>query len=320
MARPRPRAVCGIATFRQDEAVLERVSRAASARGRELFTHVVIVDSLGSGELPAALARRGCGPFVRYYDFGRNLGAAGNLHHRLLLAAGLGADYLFALNHDGHLDLEAVSRLLRCAQEANLAAAYPLRRVAPDLFDLAGTRPFPLRPRRVPRDRLPGGSLLPAHWSSSNGALYSLGPTWRGVRPQVGLWMGFEDYGWGLALERAGFRQGICLRAELDSGYDYATVAAAGRELTLADKPPWLTYYLARNLLLLGTRYFAHPKLTALAAARIARELLVILALRNQRATRLRLLARGVIDGLRGRTGLVVPPPTRRQSPPPENA
>ena len=304
------RVVCGLATFRQDRAVLELATVASSPAGRELFSGVVIVDSLGSGELPAELERHGLTPFVRYYDFPRNLGAAGNLHFRLLLAAGLRADYLFTLNHDGHLDLAVVAALARFARERGLAAAYPLRRIAPNLFDLTGTRSFPLRPHRLARSRLPPTAALPAHWSSSNGALYSLSPTWAGVRPPLGLWMGFEDYGWGLALERAGFAQAVCLDAELDSGYDFRPQRGLAGGRPLADKPPWLSYYLARNLLLLATRYFPSPRLAVLAAARIVREVAVSLALRRHRRRRLGLLARGTLDGLRGRTGLVVPPPS----------
>ncbi len=309
MTPTRPRVICGLATFRQDEAVLELAERASSPDGRRIFDAVVIVDSQGSGELPSELERRGLTPFVRLHDFPTNLGAAGNLHHRLLLAADLGGDYLFALNHDGHLDLDVVTRLVELAERDGLGAAYPLRRVAAGLYDLTGTRPFPLVPRRVDRDRVPSGESLAAHWSSSNGALYSLTPTRRGVEPPVGVWMGFEDYGWGLALERAGFAQAICLEAELDSGYDFRSSGLLGAERPLADKPPWLAYYLSRNLLLLSTRYFPSARLTLLAAARIVREAVVSLLLRGRRLRRLALLARGVLDGLRGREGMVVPPP-----------
>lgn len=303
-----PRVVLGLATFRQDDAVLRLARQASSPAGRELFCSVVIVDSLGSGELPGACERLGLAPFVRYVDFPRNLGAAGNLHHRLLLAAGLDGDYLFALNHDGELDLEVVSRLVARAEREGLGAAYPLRRVAPGLFDLTGVNAFPLRPRRLERERIPEIGTLPAHWSSSNGALYSLAPTRSGVRPPVGVWMGFEDYGWGLALERAGYRQAFCLDAELDSGYDYREVQMPGGTRQLSDKPPWLAYYLSRNLLLLTTRYFPSARLAFLAVLRILREVLTSLILRPQPLERLRLIGRGVVDGLRGRQGLVVPP------------
>jgi hypothetical protein len=309
MTRSPPRIVCGLATYRQDRAVLELAARAAVPAARQLFTNVVIVDSEAGGELQLELERRGLTPFVRYHGFRRNLGAAGNLHYRLLLAAGLGADFLFALNHDGHLDLEVVEKLARFAHAGEYGAVYPLRRVAPDLYDLTGTRPFPLRPRRLRRQRLPAVASLPAHWSSSNGALYSLRPTWSGLRPPNGLWMGFEDYGWGLTLERAGHRQAILLDAELDSGYDYRSVHLLGSERHLADKPPWLTYYLSRNLLLLSTRCFPSARLSLLAVARILREVLVSALLRPQPLWRLRLLARGMVDGLMGRTGLVIRPP-----------
>ena len=297
MSATRPRVVCGLATYRADEAVLQRAERAASPEGRELFTDILIVDSEGSGELPAELERRGLTPFVRYYDFRRNLGAAGNLHFRLLLAAGLRADHLFALNHDGDLDLAAIRRLIDCAAAGNHGAVYPLRRITPGLFDLTGRRAFPLRPLRRTRERLPASGTLPVHWSSSNGALYSLRATRRGVRPPVGLWMGFEDYGWSLALARAGLEQVVCLDAELGSGYDYRARRLLGGERQLADKPPWLAYYLSRNLLLLATRYFPSARLLALAVARIAREAAVSLLMRPRRARRLWLLGRGVVDG-----------------------
>src|SRR6185503_21021827 len=93
------------------------------------FAHVLVVDSLGTGLLPARLSEAGLAPYVHYECANRNLGSAGNFALRVELAAKTPADFVYTLNHDGDLNSSAIARLVELADKAlaPLGAVYPLR-------------------------------------------------------------------------------------------------------------------------------------------------------------------------------------------------
>lgn len=302
-----------ISSYRNDDEVEALCLAAASEAGRALFSRVLVVDSQGSGRLPRFLVERRLEEYVDYHSFPENLGAAGNLWQRLRLGADSGCEYLFAINHDGELDLEAVKALRDRATAQGLAAAYPLREIEPDLFDITGSRPFPTRSIRRRGATLPPEEAVPAFWSSSNGSLYSLEPARLGVLPDRRLWHGWEDLQYGLALAAAGYRQEIVLGARLASSYDFQRRSLAGRHLVVSDKDAWLSYYFARNLLLIATRSTPSGARFAGAVARILGEMTATIALRDDRLSRLGMILRGTIDGLVGRGGRRVEPGDARR-------
>jgi hypothetical protein len=293
--------VLAVSSFRNDDAVLALLERAHAAP--HPFRAILVVDSLGTGRIPAAILGRGWTD-TTYRSVDRNLGSAGNLQLRLELAAATGADWVYAVNHDAALVPETVAALLAVA-EANpdLGAVYPLRRRPGrgGTYDLTGTRRFPLRYRGV-KERPTG--LLPAWWGSSNGTLYALRPVRGGLVPWGDLWMGWEDllYGWNLA--EHGYRQVIATDAVFDDPYEYKRAAG----VLITDKPSWYAYYFARNLILASGRTRLPPRIAAELAVRIAGEFAVSATLRSKRRERLRLLAAGVRDGLRNKTGKYVVP------------
>jgi GT2 family glycosyltransferase len=283
-----------IATFRHDDAVLALLERAQALP----FHAILVVDSLGTGRIPAEIVSRGW-TRVAYHNADRNLGSAGNLQKRLELAGATGADWVYAVNHDAALEPSTFAALARVAAEnPDLGAIYPLRRRPGrgGTYDLTGTHRFPLRYDGTV-DRPTG--LIDAWWGSSNGTLYALRPVRAGLVPWGELWMGWEDllYGWMLA--EHGYRQVIATDAVFDDPYEYKRVGPA----TITDKPSWYAYYFARNLLLAAQRAHLPPAIKAQLAVRIAGEFAVSATLRSRRRERLGLLATGVRDGLRGTTG-----------------
>ncbi len=289
-----------ISSFRNDAEVLALVAQARELT--DLFERVIVVDSLGhdgmaervraaAGELPA-----------EYVSAHRNLGAAGNLKERLQRAANTGATYAYALNHDAKLDASVARKLVEVANaRPNAAATYPLRRLIArgNRYDVSGLSPWPWLSRS--QRKLPTQRLLPAHWSSSNGALYRLDVVRAGHVPWEDLFHGFEDIEYGWRLEAAGYEQLMVSDAIVDDNYEFASHGPLRLPIYLVAKPPWLSYYFSRNLLMASRR--SSTARTAVATARIAFEMCVTVAARKNKLERLTNLATGVVDAVRGRGG-----------------
>lgn len=303
--RPGPRdpdalaKVClAISGFRSDEAVLELFGGLGDSV--RAFGRVLVVESMASGSLERALAE--AFPDVEHVGVPDNLGSAGNFALRLHLAAQGELDYVYACNHDGHVDPAKVLRLVRVAEtDPGLGAVYPLRRLTGKggRYDRAGER---LAPPVVPVGSVDerAGILSETFWSSSNGSLYRLGPVRQGILPDADLWMGWEDLGFGRALSDAGWRQVVVNDVVLDDDYEYVRRGIGPIGVHVSDKPTWYQYYSARNLLLLARRS-RQPRWPLY--AKIGVEAAVIAGLRDRKRERMGLHLRGILDGLRGETG-----------------
>jgi GT2 family glycosyltransferase len=293
------RTVVAVSAFRSDAAVLALLER-IFAEGGTRAAAVIVVDSLGDGGLARAIADRGWP--VRYENAAVNLGSAGNLARRLQLASEVhGARWCFAVNHDGAFDRGMVEKLVgRGEQGKRVGAVFP-RRVMTDRGNcvLRPHRHVFATPRFGPDDSLP----QEVAWDSSNGALYALQPIRQGLLPWADLWMGWEDLAFGWLLRRHGWTQLYSPDAEIHDNYEYARVSLFGRQLFITRKPAWYAYYVIRNLLLIIRRTDGGWAAWRFFATRLARELLFTLLFRSEKRRRLRLLWRGLTDGLSGVTG-----------------
>jgi GT2 family glycosyltransferase len=284
-----------ISSYRNDQAVM-RILEQAHGSERGNVERVVVVDSEGTGAIPRLIEERGWND-VTYQNYGYNLGSGANLRERLRIAAEGGADYVYALNHDGDFVAETLGKLLEAAESIpNLGAVYPLgymQRVG--RYNLTGTREWPL-PAKLTL-KAPSEALIEAHWSSSNGALYSTRPAQEGVLPWGMMWMGWEDLEYGWRLSDHGYRQLIVRDAVFRDRYEYRK----GRFGPAVDKPAWRTCFFARNLMLAIRRTRNRPTYYAVAAYRFAREAAVILLARREKRARLAALWRGIADGVETR-------------------
>jgi len=282
-----------ISSYRNDEDVARILSQVHGC-DQTIIDCVLVVDSEGTGALPKLIKDRGWDDVI-YRSYGWNLGSGANLCERLRIAAEAGADYAYALNHDGHFDAGVVSALLKAAAPlGNLGAAYPLSYLtSAGAYNLTGTRELPL-PAKLGRSR-PSESLIDVFWSSSNGALYSLEPVRRGIVPWPSMWMGWEDLEYGWRLSSHGYRQIIVCNAIYPDNYEYKKTWFG----KTVDKPAWRTYYYARNLILAIRRSRKQPLYYAVAAYRLLLEFGLILMARDCKWERTKFLFRGALDGLR---------------------
>jgi GT2 family glycosyltransferase len=281
-----------ISSYRNDADVI-RILEQVQSSGPNVFERILVVDSEGSEAVTSMIADRGWHDVI-YRSYPQNLGSGANLRERLRIAAEGSADYVYALNHDGHFDLEVFRTLLNAAQPlANLGAAYPVGYLTTaGRYNLTGTRELPLPARLVASP--PAEGLIDAFWSSSNGALYSTAPVKRGILPWSAMWMGWEDLEYGWRLGDHGYRQVIVRDAIYPDNYEYQETWLR----KTIDKPAWRTYYSFRNLILAMRRSRNRPLFYAVVAYRAVLEIGLILLVRNQKSARLRSLCRGVAAGV----------------------
>lgn len=287
-----------ISAFRNDEQVLETVDK-ARAFVPELFERILIVDSEGTGRVPEAIRKRGWNE-VEYRNYQQNLGSGANLAERMKVAASAGAEYVYALNHDGEINPGVVRKLIEAARgRPRLGAAYPLGYFTETRsYNLTGTRELPL-PAKLVKDA-PREPVIPVYWSSSNGALYSLAPAREGVLPWAAMWMGWEDLDYGWRLRDHGYEQIMVTGAVFPDNQEYKATTVG----KVVRKPAWRTYYFSRNLALAVKRSRNTFLFHAVLAFRILLECALIVFIRDQKSERLRLLLAGARDGYRGVEGV----------------
>jgi len=226
-----------ISSFRSDDQVVALV-RSILEQGVE-FDWLFVVESEADGTLEGRLAALGDAR-VRYYSVTENIGSAGNLARRLLIAEELGADWRFALNHDASSSVKMLSALVEVAAnaEVRVGALYPLRfEQGRGQYCMTGCRKFLFGFGW--RAKPPTAELTKVYWGSSNAALYSLSPIREGLRPEASLWMGWEDYLYGLDLDRRNWYQWVIRDAEIHDTYEYREDSFGGFKVVGSDKPCW---------------------------------------------------------------------------------
>lgn len=273
------------------------------ADGVPRFAAVIVVDSLSDGTLAADIARAGWP--VRYENAAVNLGSAGNLARRLELAAEQDADWCFAINHDGMFDPAMIETLVArgSGAGARVGAVYP-KRIWLDRRGTSGrphTSVFNMPTHGSAGESAPASDVVA--WDSSNGALYGLAPIRAGVRPWADLWYNWEDLAYGWQLSEAGYSQHFCADALYLDDYEYQRVRLLGRQFYITRKPPWATFYIVRNLILIVRRTGGGAKAWSFLARRFTREVALAILFRDRKAKRLSCILEGARDGFAGRTG-----------------
>ena len=118
-----------------------------------------------------------------------------------------------------------------------LGALYSLRYFSgKSMYDLTGKSEPGIR-RAVGTPTEPTEEKIPVIWSSSNVALYALKPLQHGLKPRGELWLGWEDYLYGLELASRGYKQYIIPAAKCEDNYEYKSLSVFGVTTQISDKP-----------------------------------------------------------------------------------
>jgi hypothetical protein len=294
------RVALAISAFHSDDAVI-RLLGTVFTGDHPRFGAVIVVDSLGRGQIHDAIKANRWD--VHYVNAEHNLGSAGNLDLRLKMAADLALDWCFAVNHDGEVEADAVLELVRLGQSRpRIGAVYPQL-----VFTHAAGRLDSPRRSFSTYGLLDGqseGGTSEVAWSSSNCALYNLDAIREGVSAWPQLWMGYEDLAIGWELQRRGWTQLLSHDVKVVDSYEFRPVRLLGREAHIAAKPSWYSYYQLRNLWLIADQSGGRAITKASVLWRLAVDVGLILLYRDKKGQRLRLLLKGLRDGMHGVSGM----------------
>lgn len=300
MASDRPDVRIVIPLYRPDEEVLGNLETAARQ------APVIAVDD-GSGPAFAGLLQAveasGC-VVIRQAT---NVGIAKALNAGIDRALEDGADYVLTLDQDTVLDDGAVEALLdsfaRLPSGTNVAAIGPGRTGD----GLSGSHPVTYRGTEGPlpwlvsvAEALQSGMLIPA------GALRELGLL------RESLVIDGVDTEFCLRARRSGFSvlvdTRVGMRHRLGAGAASPSVRVGPWRPTASGHSALRRYYITRNRLWLLRRFaLREPRWASMFVRRFVMGTLLAVTIENDRRRKLRAVALGVRDAVRGRTGLAPP-------------
>ena len=238
-----------ISSYKSDNSTISLIEKIYSEKWN--VEKVIVVESLGSGYIKSFISDNDISNFVDYYNYNTNIGSAKNLQIRMEKAYELGLDSVLTLNHDAIVTEKIYDVLVKNAKEIKGAAFYSLKYFSNKrIFDLTGTKEPGVLQSFGPK-RQPLTNRIPCIWSSSNVALYSTEPLSKNIKPNGSLWMGWEDYLYGLQLHKNGYSQYIVSETYTHDNYEFEQKRIMGKKIHLSDKPHWYYYYRGRNLLLI---------------------------------------------------------------------
>lgn len=282
----------------------DRLDAALSAV-RPQVERVLIVDN-GSHDaraLRAVSKRHG----AVLHENGENRGIAAAQNFGIERALRAGAKHVLLLDQDtvlargsvaamlGHLDLlrqkgervAAVGPAHLDARDGAVAKARRARGLAIGQFPVAGDAP-------VEADFLTAsGSMLPLEAIETVGAM------------EEGLFIDLVDVEWGLRARASGYRSFIVPGIVSDHALGTGRIQVPGRRITV--HAPVRDYYWTRNALKLARRRAIHPAWRLFFARRALAHLATYPLLADRRMERLRLISRGLRDGLLDREGPLQP-------------
>jgi len=268
---------------------------------------VVVVDNGSPPESVSALLEATGALAMTLLDLGSNRGIGAAQNAGIAWARERGADFLLLSDQDSIPADDMVARLLAGFARA-VAAGLPVAAVGPITVDrrngdavlLFSEQRWGPRRARVPDEE---GALVPAAFLIASGCLINAE-----ALDAVGLmnepwFIDHIDLEWGLRARRAGYTlygvAGAYLRHEL--GDRVQRIPGRSRDVHIHSAVR--NYYMARNTVLLIRSGLMGKHWRWGYAAWITKYTVFYILSVPPRAERARLLSRGLIDGLRGRTG-----------------
>lgn len=296
---PGGRVVAVVVTYRPEPDALGTLLASLA----DQVAGIVIVDNGSGMALAAWLEAHAPANSVPVF-LGENRGLATAQNLGVARARGLGADYVLFSDQDSLPAPDMVECLLAAAR-AKQDAGIPLASVGPRYFDTLQGRLSPfvrvrgLRVRRfdcaaadqvVEVDHLiSSGSLIPM------AALDAVGP----MRDE--LFIDYVDTEWSLRAWRAGYRSfGVC-RATMRHGLGDRPYRLLGRYVPIHSA--LRHYYLFRNTIWLYRQGWIPWTWKVATARRMFLKLMFFAIVPKDRWRRVRMMSRGMWDGLRGRMG-----------------
>lgn len=272
---------------------------------RPQVAHIVVVDNGTPGDAVASIAATRGAQVVRNAS---NLGLASALNRGLRTARAAGARHALLLDQDSLPAGDMVARLV--AAWRRLSASCPVAAVGPRFVDLHSGAPapfvrvgFPLNRKLEPRDDAPlevdflitSGTLLPLDVLGTIGGM------------DDALFIDNVDIDWCFRARRLGYRLfGVPDARMFHRIGDRTQRLPFGLGEVIVHSPLRL-HYMMRNRVLLYRRRTTPKTWIAQDIPRLVLKFVGFALLVPPRARNARAMARGIWDGLRGRSGPVSP-------------
>jgi len=268
---------------------------------------VVVIDN-GSDRNEVADLRDWCGATgADLVELDRNtgIGAAQNLG--IEWAQSRGAQFVLLSDDDSLPPQDMVATLLG-GFEAAIAKGSPVAAVGPLVGEAkpGGDQLVYVSrqwgPRRATRREL-SRPLLKAAFLIASGCLIDLRSIDRVGLMDAGLFIDHVDLEWGLRARHAGYELIVVTGARMSHSLGDKTVHLAGRSQPVHVHAPIRNYYLVRNTILLIRSRVLCPRWSIGYVAWLAKYSAFNVLLADRRGERIRMVIRGVVDGLRGVRG-----------------
>jgi len=135
--------------------------------------------------------------------------------------------------------------------------------------------------------------------------------------PRADFFIDFVDHEYNLRLRKEGYQIVYVPRSiiyhELGNAVMIRSITHLGREAQSSIHPPWRMYYMTRNELYTYVHISWSPKAFSFLAMKAAKQILsVMIHNEGDRVARLKYIALGLRDGLKGRLGRTIKPPNDR--------
>lgn len=297
-----PRVVAVVVTYRPDPRHTGPLLTALAAQ----CAHVVVVDNGSPEPARAELARLCDDVGAELVELGENLGIAHAQNVGIERARELSADAVLLSDQDSLPAADMVDRLVsgfrRAVARGRVAAVGPVSsdtRSTSEQMVYAARRWGPRRAR--PQEAHDG--LVDAAFLIASGCLIEMNALDEVGDMNAAWFIDHVDLEWGLRARRAGFGLYAVTDAHLAHELGDRLTKLPGRAQEVHVHSPVRTYYLARNTVLLIRSGLMTPSWRLGYAVWLTKYLAFNALLAAPRARRIALMARGLRDGLHGRTG-----------------
>jgi rhamnosyltransferase len=287
--RPGPRGdnvAAVVVTHRPNPGVTIGLARIAAQ-----FAQLIIVDNHSDDEILAELRDfAAAGENVLLVANAENLGVAAALNQGCRRAAERGAEWVVTFDQDS---VPAADLLLCLADEWE---RHPQR----DRIGLVGVNFRASSGRTLRRE---GTGLADARTVITSGSLLNLA-AWRAVGPfREDFFIDEVDHDYSLRLRREGWLVTVSRRVLMDHDLGSPRRRHAWQPV-LSHHSPLRRYYMVRNRILLAREHLGFdPWFVCGQLARSLRESATVLLFEPEKAAKLRAMAQGLVDGIRGRGG-----------------
>ncbi|MDO4905652.1 MAG: glycosyltransferase family 2 protein [Lautropia sp.] len=289
-----------VVTYNPEPGLLTELCRLT----RPQVEHIELVDN---GSCPEALAaiEALCTDGIRLTALGRNLGIGAAQNAGIARARKRGADYVLLLDHDSLPAPDMVARL-RAAIENQPPDSAPVGAAGPRYADeRQTTSPSPFVRlegfRRIRCECAHENDQIEVEHLIASGSLIPMAVLNRVGDMDEALFIDYVDIEWCLRASHAGHRMlGIC-DARMQHQLGETPIRFLGKHLP--DHSPIRHYYLFRNALLLQRMPHIPLRWKLVDGWQTVMKFGFYALVATPRWPRIRMMARGLLDGLRGRGG-----------------